>query len=131
MLLPSGRALTHSLVVAVPFSGVVLAIARRYGKPTLGVAFAIGYLSHLATDAVARSPGGSTSVESVFWPIVGSDSSTDPPRATGGGRRDGNQSVRHRPRAGHGRPDARGGRPPRGRRAGGRRLARRGSLGRP
>ncbi|TYL36941.1 metal-dependent hydrolase [Natronococcus pandeyae] len=76
-LLPSGRALAHSVFVAVPLVVVVFALARRHDTPSLGIAFAIGYLSHLATDAVPLYPGGSVSLESVLWPVMIYRSSTE------------------------------------------------------
>lgn len=66
-LLPSGRSLGHSIFVGLPLSGIVFGLARRHDESPLGSAFAIGYLSHLATDAVPLYLGGSTSFESVLW----------------------------------------------------------------
>lgn len=74
-LFPSGRSLAHSVFVAVPVAVVVLSLARRHDRTPLGVAVAIGVLSHLATDAVALYPGGSTSLESVLWPLATYESS--------------------------------------------------------
>jgi len=69
-LIPSGRSLAHSVFVAVPLVIVVSAIARRRDRAAMGAAFAIGYLSHLATDAVPLYPGAGTSFESILWPLV-------------------------------------------------------------
>lgn len=69
-LFPSGRSVAHSVFVGVPLSLVVLELARRREALPLGAAFAIGYLSHLATDAVPLYPGASTSFESILWPLV-------------------------------------------------------------
>ncbi len=49
-VMPVGRTIAHSLLVAIPVVVAVGAIARRRGRPELGVAFAIGYLSHIAAD---------------------------------------------------------------------------------
>ncbi|WP_306052085.1 metal-dependent hydrolase [Natronococcus wangiae] len=69
-LIPSGRSLAHSVFVAVLLALVVLAVARRHEATPLGAAFAIGYLSHLATDTVSLYPGGSVSLAGVLWPII-------------------------------------------------------------
>lgn len=69
-ILPHGRSLGHSVFFGVPLSLGVITLARRRGRPELGPAFAIGYLSHLATDAVPLYPGASTSFESILWPVV-------------------------------------------------------------
>lgn len=68
-VLPSGRSLAHSIFVGVPLSALVLGLAHRRGRPELGSAFTIGYLSHLATDAVPLYPSASTSFESILWPL--------------------------------------------------------------
>lgn len=69
-ILPSGRSLGHSVFFGIPLSLAVVGLARRYGTPELGTAFAIGYLSHLATDAVPLYPGAPTNVGSILWPLV-------------------------------------------------------------
>jgi hypothetical protein len=70
-LIPSGRSLFHSLFVA---TGIVLGIAllmRRYGREELGIAFAVGYLSHLVSDglypALAGEWGG---LAYLVWPLI-------------------------------------------------------------
>jgi len=68
-LVPSGRSVAHSIFVGVPLSAVVFMVARQYGRPQLGAGFGIGYLSHLATDAVPLYPGSSTSFGSILWPV--------------------------------------------------------------
>ena len=70
-LLPSGRSLAHSVF----FAGLVLLIARelgrRYNRPTLAVAFGIGYLSHLVTDAVSPLwAGDHASLAYLVWPLL-------------------------------------------------------------
>ncbi len=47
---PVGRTVAHSLLVAVPVVIAVGMITRRHERPELGVAFAVGYLSHVAAD---------------------------------------------------------------------------------
>lgn len=49
-VLPSGRSLAHSLLVAVPLSAVVLAYAWHRSHPEVGFAFGLGYASHLFGD---------------------------------------------------------------------------------
>ncbi|GGO00960.1 metal-dependent hydrolase [Haloarcula pellucida] len=48
--IPSGRSLAHSLVLAVPLSALVLAVAWHRAHPEVGVAFWLGYASHLLGD---------------------------------------------------------------------------------
>lgn len=57
LALPSTRTLAHSLLVAVPASLLVFLAVRRSSLPdSVGAAFAVGYLSHPAADAL--------------WPLV-------------------------------------------------------------
>jgi len=49
-VLPSGRSLAHSLVVAVPLCLAVLAVAWYRRHPEVGLAFAVGYATHLFGD---------------------------------------------------------------------------------
>jgi hypothetical protein len=67
----TGLTPTHSLLVAVPLSvGVWLAAARR-GAPAVGLAFAVGYGSHLVGDAVYHALlGGSVAAWFLLWPVV-------------------------------------------------------------
>ncbi|MCL9812163.1 metal-dependent hydrolase [Natranaeroarchaeum aerophilus] len=51
-----GRSLAHSLFVAVPTILLVWYVAQHRGRARLGVGFAVGYLSHLVSDA--------------FWPLL-------------------------------------------------------------
>lgn len=51
-VLPSGRSLAHSALVAAFVVGVVLLVARREGHSSTGWAFAVGYFSHLLGDAL-------------------------------------------------------------------------------
>ncbi|WP_394743226.1 metal-dependent hydrolase [Natronococcus roseus] len=47
---PVGRTFVHSLVFALPVIAAVWLLMRRRDREILGVAFAIGYLTHIATD---------------------------------------------------------------------------------
>ncbi len=68
---PVGRTITHSLLVALPVVAVVGVIARRRGRPELGIAFAIGYLSHLAADVPWHVLAGEyDELGFLFWPIT-------------------------------------------------------------
>ncbi|MFB6164765.1 MAG: metal-dependent hydrolase [Haloarculaceae archaeon] len=59
-VLPAGRSLAHSLLVALPLVVAVAAWTRWAGYRRVGGAFAVGYLSHLPAD--------------VFYPVLlGSD----------------------------------------------------------
>lgn len=68
---PSGYALGHSVFVALPVGLLALAWGLRGDRPRLGVAFAVGYWSHLASDVLdplryglPPNPGR------VLWPVV-------------------------------------------------------------
>jgi hypothetical protein len=50
-VLPYGRTLAHSLFVAVPVTLLVSWLARRRAHRLVGVAFGVGYLSHLFGDS--------------------------------------------------------------------------------
>lgn len=63
--------LTHALAVAVPLVAAGVLLARRRGRTELGVAFGVGYLSHLAGDVLyplltGGPPGGAF----LLWPFV-------------------------------------------------------------
>lgn len=70
-LFPQGYSVAHSVFVAVPVGLTVLAVAARRGRPTVGVAFTVGYWSHLAADvfiaALFRNP---YALDRVLWPLV-------------------------------------------------------------
>lgn len=69
-VLPYGRTLAHSLFVAVPLLLVVGWYADRKGKHEVGVAFAVGYLSHLLGDAFAPLVTGEwTYLGFLVWPL--------------------------------------------------------------
>lgn len=73
-LLPSGRSLGHSVLFALPLVllvGVVAVAAKRH---TVGLAFALGYLSHLAGDvAYPLVVKGELRLGFLFWPLVAVD----------------------------------------------------------
>jgi len=51
-VLPGGRTLAHSLLIALPLVVVLLVIARRRGQVAYAVAFGIGYATHLVGDSL-------------------------------------------------------------------------------
>lgn len=70
-VLPDGTSLAHSLLVAVPLATLVLLVTRRYGRPGLGIAFALGYLLHLPADVVYPVLfGGQLNPEILLWPLI-------------------------------------------------------------
>jgi len=70
-LIPSGRSLAHSLVLAVPLSLAVLAVARHRGHAEVGLAFAVGYASHLVGDVyVAVYYWRVEEFTFLLWPVL-------------------------------------------------------------
>lgn len=68
---PSGYAVAHSLFVAVPLAVTALALGRRFGRRSLGVAFVVGYLSHLLGDILnPLRAGDQPDIDRVLWPVV-------------------------------------------------------------
>ncbi|KTG26714.1 metal-dependent hydrolase [Haloferax profundi] len=77
-VLPSGISLGHSIFVSIPLSILVVLVARRFEVTTVGVAFALGYLSHIPADLFYSGFffGNYGALESFLWPIShGPDSS--------------------------------------------------------
>lgn len=67
---PSGYALGHSAFVAVPVGLAVLLAGRRYDRSRWGVAFVVGYWSHLLADvANPLRQGARIRPERVLWPV--------------------------------------------------------------
>ena len=70
-VLPNGRSLTHSYLVAVPLSAIVVSVTRRYGYGAFGTAFAVGYLTHPIADGVgALVDGWFGGLAFLVWPIL-------------------------------------------------------------
>jgi len=70
-VLPGGRTLAHSLLVAVPLVLVLGVLARRYDAGPRATAFAVGYLSHLAGDALVPALVGSPrELAFLLWPAT-------------------------------------------------------------
>lgn len=67
----SGYAVAHSVFVAVPASLVLVAVARRYRRERIGIAFATGHLLHLVGDVLPASLSSQTLyLTPVLWPIA-------------------------------------------------------------
>ncbi|WP_299235630.1 metal-dependent hydrolase [Natronomonas sp.] len=70
-VLPSGRSLGHSVLVAAVLAAIVYRLAAEYGRPELGVAFVVGHGTHLAGDSVYRIAAGEFGELRFFlWPVV-------------------------------------------------------------
>lgn len=70
-VLPSGRSLAHSLIVGVVLAALVLWLAHRTGRTRIGVAFAIGYLSHPLADAFLPVVTGEWKfLTFLAWPLL-------------------------------------------------------------
>lgn len=70
-VLPEGRTLTHTFLVIVPACLLLLYVARRMGRGELGVAFAVGWLSHPLGDAYVPLLRGEYEAASfLLWPVL-------------------------------------------------------------
>ncbi len=70
-LFPQGYSVAHSVFVAVPVGLLALAVAARIGRLTVGVAFSVGYWSHLLGDILLAIPKRNVSpLDRVLWPVV-------------------------------------------------------------
>jgi membrane-bound metal-dependent hydrolase YbcI (DUF457 family) len=70
-LLPSGRSLAHSLLAATLLIALVWLYCRRHDRPALPAAFAVGYLSHLAGDAIGPVLAGDyVFLSFLAWPLT-------------------------------------------------------------
>lgn len=68
---PVGRTVGHSLLGAVPLVVLAWLLARRWDRQTLGVAFAVGYASHIAADIPWHLlSGDSHELGFLLWPIT-------------------------------------------------------------
>lgn len=67
----SGRMLAHAPVVVVPLCLGVYWYAARRGRAEYGVAFGVGYLSHIASDALQSLLVGEYAyVRFLLWPLL-------------------------------------------------------------
>lgn len=70
-ILPAARSLTHSALVAVPLSIAVLLGTSYHDRPDWGVAFAVGYMSHLFGDALPQLiERDYQSLTFLLWPVL-------------------------------------------------------------
>ena len=70
-VLPTGRSLAHSLLVGPVLVGLAVLLAWRYRRHTVWPAFAVGYLAHLAGDALYPALRGEfASLGFLLWPVV-------------------------------------------------------------
>lgn len=70
-VIPSGRSLAHSLPIALIVVTVVGIALHRRGHADAGVAFGVGYLTHLFGDALNPALGGDLSgLAFLAWPLV-------------------------------------------------------------
>ena len=69
-VLPHGRSLAHSLLVLVPLCVGLYWLARRSGRGELGIAFAIGALSHSLVDALPALWRADADAGFLLYPIV-------------------------------------------------------------
>lgn len=67
-----GRGVGHSLFFVVPLCALAIVVAHRRDRPALGVAFAVGILSHLPGDARGVLLDGDPWIVAsyLFWPLV-------------------------------------------------------------
>jgi membrane-bound metal-dependent hydrolase YbcI (DUF457 family) len=70
-VLPNGRSLTHSLFVALVILTILQIVLRSRGSGEIATAFGVGYLSHLATDALYPALAGDYhQLLFLAWPAV-------------------------------------------------------------
>jgi hypothetical protein len=70
-LFPTGYAVAHSIFLAVPLAAAALGLGRKYERLSLGVAFVVGYWSHLLGDVVnPLRTGDPLDWTRVLWPVV-------------------------------------------------------------
>ncbi len=66
-----GRTMGHSLLFAIPLVFLVWFVTHRREHPTLGVAFAIGYASHIAADIPWHVIAGDYhELGFLLWPVT-------------------------------------------------------------
>ena len=66
----SSYALGHSVFFAIPLAIAVGLLARRAGRPRVGIAFGIGYVLHLPADVIdGYARNGIWAPEILLWPV--------------------------------------------------------------
>ena len=70
-VLPGGRSLAHSVLVFLPIAVILLVLAWNYRRTEIGVAFAIGWGSHLVGDSMhALRLGTYGQLSFLLWPAL-------------------------------------------------------------
>ena len=70
-VLPGGRSLAHSALVAVPLAALAVLLARRRDDEPAGLAVAVGYLSHLPLDVLGSGlVDGTFATGFLLWPLT-------------------------------------------------------------
>lgn len=70
-LFPTGYAVAHSVFAAIPLAAVALFLGRKYDRLSLGVAFGIGYWSHLLGDVLnPLRTGDPLDWSRILWPVA-------------------------------------------------------------
>lgn len=70
-VIPSGRMLAHAPVVALPLCVAVYWYFVRRSRAEWGIAFGVGYLSHVASDAVGSALAGEYAyTRFLLWPLL-------------------------------------------------------------
>lgn len=78
-VLPGGLTLGHSLLFALPMLALVLAATRGTSLEHVGLAFAVGYSSHLPADVLYNwLVGGHLAVGFLLWPLLPASAATNP-----------------------------------------------------
>lgn len=69
-VVPGGRSLAHSLLVAIPVCLLAVAVAARLQQLAYGIAFTIGYILHLPADVLATLlVRGEINAGFLLWPV--------------------------------------------------------------
>ena len=70
-LLPSGRSMGHSLLVALVLGLAVWYLARRYDHEAVGIAFGVGYVSHVVADSISLALAQQWAMLGyLLWPVT-------------------------------------------------------------
>lgn len=81
-VLPAGRSLGHSLLVAIPVILVIYAVSWRLKRGPIATPLAVGYLSHLAGDVIyPLVVKREFRAGFLFWPLRPAESDNGPPQA--------------------------------------------------
>lgn len=79
-VLPGGRTFAHSLLTAIPSIALVAIAGWFLHANRAAVAFAVGYLSHIAGDVIyPLVVEGELATGFLLWPITGTDAETTAP----------------------------------------------------